>query len=111
MPIVIDFTSGRMERRSSDGLFLDFLSSPPYIAEARVRSDSVSSTGSCGRFVLRQRVVQLMTCMEDVSSDDDIHEELSRSLDQAFLICGKKMPSKMQDFRSPNNQYLFCVCI
>ncbi|KAM9320861.1 inositol polyphosphate 5-phosphatase K isoform 3-T3 [Gastrophryne carolinensis] len=40
-----------------------------------------------------------MTCLEDVSSDDDLNEELSRSIDQAFLICGKKTASRMQDFR------------
>lgn len=89
-----------MERRGTERLDLDFLSLPPYSAEDRARSDSLSSTGSCSRFVLRQRVAQLMTCMEDVSSDDDLHEELCRSIDQAFLICGKKIPSRMQDFRS-----------
>ncbi|XP_018101770.1 inositol polyphosphate 5-phosphatase K isoform X2 [Xenopus laevis] len=67
--------------------------------EERVRSDSLSSTGSYGKFVLRQRVAQLMTCMEDVSSDEDLHEELSRSIDQAFLICGRKMVPKTLDFR------------
>ncbi|XP_071994241.1 inositol polyphosphate 5-phosphatase K isoform X1 [Engystomops pustulosus] len=82
-----------MERHCEDRSDMDFFS------EVRVRSDSQGSTGSCGKFVLRQRVAQLMTCMEDVSSDDDLQEELSRSIDQAFLICGKKMPPKMQDFR------------
>ncbi|KAG8590227.1 hypothetical protein GDO81_006685 [Engystomops pustulosus] len=82
-----------MERHCEDRSDMDFFS------EVRVRSDSQGSTGSYGKFVLRQRVAQLMTCMEDVSSDDDLQEELSRSIDQAFLICGKKMPPKMQDFR------------
>ncbi|KAG9485866.1 hypothetical protein GDO78_008771 [Eleutherodactylus coqui] len=86
-----------MERRSEERSDMDFFSLPSI--EARVRSDSLGSTGSCGKFVLRQRVAQLMTCMEDVSSDDDLHEELSRSIDQAFVICGKKIPPKMMDFR------------
>lgn len=85
-----------MERHSEERSLMDFLL--PSV-EARVRSDSLGSTGSCGKSVLRQRVAQLMTCMEDVSSDDDLHEEISRSIDQAFLICGKKIPLKMLDFR------------
>ncbi|KAM3934122.1 inositol polyphosphate 5-phosphatase K isoform 1-T1 [Leptodactylus fuscus] len=86
-----------MERHSQDSPDMDFFSVPS--TEARVRSDSLGSTGSCGKFALRQKVAQLMTCMEDVSSDDDLHEELSRSIDQAFLICGKMIPPKMMDFR------------
>lgn len=65
----------------------------------RSRSASFSSTGSSGRLQLRQRVAQLMACVEDISSDDDIHEEVSRTLDEAFLIWGKKMKDKWQEFR------------
>ncbi|MEE6469239.1 hypothetical protein FKM82_008548 [Ascaphus truei] len=86
------------ERSEADSLPLT-LSNLESLHQDRGRSDSLSSAGSCGRFVLRQRVAQLMTCMEDVSSDDDLHEVLSRSLDQAFLICGKRMAPKTQDFR------------
>ncbi|XP_049657741.1 inositol polyphosphate 5-phosphatase K isoform X2 [Accipiter gentilis] len=65
----------------------------------RSRSASFSSTGSSGRLQLRQRVAQLMACVEDISSDDDIHEEVSRTLDEAFLIWGKKLKDKWQEFR------------
>ncbi|XP_069647390.1 inositol polyphosphate 5-phosphatase K isoform X2 [Haliaeetus albicilla] len=65
----------------------------------RSRSASISSTGSSGRLQLRQRVAQLMACVEDISSDDDIHEEVSRTLDEAFLIWGKKLKDKWQEFR------------
>ncbi|XP_063002497.1 inositol polyphosphate 5-phosphatase K isoform X2 [Elgaria multicarinata webbii] len=66
---------------------------------SRSRSASVSSTGSSGRVQLRQRVAQLMACVEDVSSDDEIHEEVSRTIDEAFLICGKKLKEKLQEIR------------
>ncbi|XP_028942825.1 inositol polyphosphate 5-phosphatase K isoform X1 [Antrostomus carolinensis] len=65
----------------------------------RSRSASLGSTGSIGRFQLRQRVAQLMACVEDISSDDEIHEEVSRTLDEAFLIWGKKLKDKWQEFR------------
>ncbi|KAM6048227.1 inositol polyphosphate 5-phosphatase K isoform 2-T2 [Theristicus caerulescens] len=65
----------------------------------RSRSASFSSTGSSGRLQLRQRVAQLMACVEDISSDDEIHEEVSRTLDEAFLIWGKKLKDKWREFR------------
>ncbi|XP_054022325.1 inositol polyphosphate 5-phosphatase K isoform X2 [Dryobates pubescens] len=65
----------------------------------RSRSASVGSTGSSGRVQLRQRVAQLMACVEDIGSDDEIHEEVSRTLDEAFLLWGKKMKDKWQEFR------------
>lgn len=65
----------------------------------RSRSASFSSTGSSSRLQLRQRVAQLMACVEDISSDDEIHEEVSRTLDEAFLIWEKKLKEKWQEFR------------
>nr|XP_030143937.3 inositol polyphosphate 5-phosphatase K isoform X1 [Taeniopygia guttata] len=75
------------------------LSEPESGASLRSRSASLSSTGSSGRLQLRHRVAQLMACVEDISSDDEIHEEVSRTLDEAFLIWGKKMKDKWQEFR------------
>ncbi|XP_020659193.2 inositol polyphosphate 5-phosphatase K isoform X2 [Pogona vitticeps] len=68
-------------------------------AQLRSRSTSLSSTSSSGRLHLRQRVAQLMACVEDVSSDDEIHEEVLRTLDEAFLICGKKQRERGQSIR------------
>ncbi|XP_032859093.2 inositol polyphosphate 5-phosphatase K isoform X2 [Tyto alba] len=65
----------------------------------RSRSASFSTTRSSGRLQLRQRVAQLMACVEDISSDDEIHEEVSRTLDEAFLIWEKKLKDKWQEFR------------
>ncbi|XP_042298666.1 inositol polyphosphate 5-phosphatase K isoform X4 [Sceloporus undulatus] len=50
-------------------------------------SSSLSSAGSAGRFLLRQRVAQLMSRVEDVSSDEELQEQVSLALDQAFLRC------------------------
>lgn len=75
------------------------LSEPESGASLRSRSASLSSTGSSGRLQLRHRVAQLMACVEDISSDDEIHEEVSRTLDEAFLIWGKKLKDKWQEFR------------
>lgn len=62
----------------------------------RLRSDSTSSSASQGsksKMVLRQRLSQLLTCIEDMSSDDEASEEMSRSLDEAFQLCGRFMPT------------------
>ncbi|KAM9729362.1 inositol polyphosphate 5-phosphatase K isoform 2-T2 [Menidia menidia] len=62
----------------------------------RVRSDSTSSSASQSsrsKTLLRQRLSQLMTCIEDMSSDDEAGEEVSRTLDEAFHLCGRFIPS------------------
>lgn len=43
--------------------------------------------------LLRQRLSQLLTCIEDMSSDDEASEEVSRTLDEAFQLCGRYMPT------------------
>lgn len=88
--------SGEDALQDSAALTLNDLES---LQNFRSRSASVSSTGSSGRAQLRQRVAQLMACVEDIGSDDEIHEEVSRSLDEAFLLWGKKMKDKWQEFR------------
>lgn len=80
----------------SEGLSLNDLES---LGSLRSRSASIGSTGSSGRAQLRHRVAQLMACVEDISSDDEIQEEVSRTLDEAFLIWGKKLKDKWQEFR------------
>ncbi|KAL2094392.1 hypothetical protein ACEWY4_009111 [Coilia grayii] len=58
----------------------------------RSRSDSTSSTASqstSGRLLLRQRLTQLLSCVEDLSSDEETNDEVSRTLDEAFSLCGR----------------------
>ena len=67
-----------------------------FTGSLRVRSDSMSSSASQGsrsKVLLRQRLAQLLTCIEDLSSDDEASEEVSRSLDEAFQLCGSYMPT------------------
>lgn len=99
--------SGEDAFQHSEGLSLNDLESVPSL---RSRSASISSTGSSGRVQLRHRVAQLMACVEDISSDDEIHEEVSRTLDEAFLIWGKKLKDKWQEFRFRSLQlFVFVV--
>ncbi|XP_034033332.1 inositol polyphosphate 5-phosphatase K [Thalassophryne amazonica] len=62
----------------------------------RARSNSTSSStsqGSRSKMVLRQRLSQLLTCIEDMSSDDEASEEVSHKLDEAFQLCGCFIPT------------------
>ncbi|XP_024921207.1 inositol polyphosphate 5-phosphatase K [Cynoglossus semilaevis] len=66
------------------------------IGSPRRRSDSLSSTtsqGSKSKMQLRQRLFQLLSRIEDMSSEDEASEEVSRSLDDAFQLCGCLMPT------------------
>lgn len=70
---------------------MDLLTDDP-----RVRSDSMSSSTSVGsrtRILLRQRLSQLLTRIDDMSSDDEASEEVSRTLDEAFHLCGRFIPT------------------
>lgn len=52
--------------------------------------------------LLRQRLSQLLTCIDDMSSDDEASEEVSRTLDEAFQLCGRFIPTDA--FRSTCEQ-------
>lgn len=69
----------------------------------RVRSDSMASTATLStgsRLLLRQRLTQLMTCVDDLDPSDKLHDQVARTLDNAFLICGKKAGrTKKDNFR------------
>ncbi|CAG5873649.1 unnamed protein product [Menidia menidia] len=56
-------------------------------------TSSSASQSSRSKTLLRQRLSQLMTCIEDMSSDDEAGEEVSRTLDEAFHLCGRFIPS------------------
>lgn len=62
-------------------------------APGRYRSDSIASsaTQSTGsKLILRQRLNQLMTCVDDLDPSDELHEKVAKTLDNAFVICGKR---------------------
>ncbi|XP_029302192.1 inositol polyphosphate 5-phosphatase K-like isoform X2 [Cottoperca gobio] len=68
----------------------------------RVRSDSLSSdaTQSTGsKLVLRHRVNQLMTCVEDLDPKNELYEKMFKTLYNAFLVCGKRDDKKKKSFR------------
>ncbi|KAM9846941.1 inositol polyphosphate 5-phosphatase K [Aulostomus maculatus] len=66
----------------------------PLTLSPRLRSDSTSSSASSRtKMLLRQRLSQLLTCIEDMSSDDEASEEVSRTLDEAFQLCGRFVPT------------------
>ncbi|KAA8586935.1 inositol polyphosphate 5-phosphatase K isoform X1 [Etheostoma spectabile] len=67
-----------------------------FTSSPRLRSDSMGSStsqGSRSKVLLRQRLSQLLTCIEDMSSDDEANEEVSRTLDEAFQLCGCPIPT------------------
>ncbi|CAL8350386.1 unnamed protein product [Lota lota] len=67
--------------------------------DVRVRSRSLASDASqstAGKLLLRQRLHQLMTCVDDLGPRDELHHRVSQALDGAFLLCGRRagMPRK-----------------
>ncbi|MEQ2278110.1 hypothetical protein XENORESO_012719, partial [Xenotaenia resolanae] len=78
----------------------------------RLRSDSTSSStsqSSRSKTLLRQRLSQLMTCIEDLSSDDEVGEEVSRTLDEAFQLCGRLLPTDAFRLTNAHNHKLHLV--
>lgn len=66
----------------------------------RVRSDSLSSdaTQSTGsKLVLRHRLNQLMTCMDDLDPRNELYEKMVKTLDNVFLICSKQANKPKKD--------------
>lgn len=84
----------------------------------RIRSDSFCSdaTRSTGnKLGLRHRLNQLMTCVDDLDPKNELHEKVVKTLDNAFLICGKRANKPKKDsFRwrpmSPlNSSFLYLL--
>lgn len=68
-----------------------------------VRPDSIASSAtqsSGSRLLLRQRLAQLMTCVDDLDPSPQLQEQVVGSLDNTFLICGKRANRfKKENFR------------
>lgn len=81
----------------------------------RIRSDTVSSdaTQSTGsRLALRHRLNQLMTCVDDLDPKNELHDKVVKTLDSAFLACGKRAYKPKKDsFRWRMTSSLFFLCL
>jgi len=66
----------------------------PHVRSRSLASNTSQSTAS--KLLLRQRLHQLMTCIDDLGPRDELHLKVSRALDGAFLLCGRRagMPRK-----------------
>lgn len=75
-------------------------------------SDHTQSTGS--KLVLRHRLSQLMTCVDDLDPKNELHDKVVKTLDNAFLICGKRANKPKKDsFRwrtYVTSSLVFSVC-
>lgn len=58
-------------------------------------SDATQSTGS--KLVLRHRFNQLLTCVDDLDPENKLHEEIVKTLDKAFVICGRRVNKPKKD--------------
>lgn len=86
----------------------------PVTLSPRLRSDSSSSSASQGsksKMFLRQRLNQLLTCIEDMSSDEEASEEVSRTLDEAFQLCGRFVPTDSFRWTHVPHRFNFCRSI
>lgn len=81
----------------------------------RDHSDSISSDATqstCSRLALRHRVNQLMTCLDDLDPENELHDKVSKSLDNAFVVCGTRANKLKKDrFRWRSNDNIFSISL
>ena len=63
----------------------------------RERSDSYSTQSTGSKLLLRHRLNQLITCVDDLDPKTELHEKMIKTLDNAFLVCGKKANKPKKD--------------
>lgn len=63
----------------------------------RERSDSYSTQSTGSKLLLRHRLNQLMTCVDDLDPKTELHEKMIKTLDNAFLVCGKRANKPKKD--------------
>lgn len=69
-------------------------------------SDATQSTGS--KAVLRHRLNQLLTCVDGLDTEMELHEKVSKTLDNAFFVCGTRANRQRKNkFRWRTNCCLF----
>lgn len=70
-------------------------------------SDATQSTGS--RAVLWHRLNQLLTCVDDLDAETELHEKMSQTLDNVFSFCAMRTNKlRKKRFRWRTNRWLFC---
>lgn len=62
---------------------------------ASFSSDATQSTAS--RLVLRHRLHQLMTCLDDLDPTNDLHDKVVKTLDNAFVVFGRRASKPKKD--------------
>lgn len=76
----------------------------------RERSDTHSTQSTGTKLALRHRLNQLMTCVDDLDPKHELHEKMVHTLDNAFLVCGKRANKPRKDkFRWKENMSAFCA--
>lgn len=63
----------------------------------RKRTESVSTQSTGSKLALLHRLHQLMTCVEDLNPKNELHERVVKTLDYAFLVCGKRANKPKKD--------------
>lgn len=74
-------------------------------------SDATQSTGN--KLVLRHRLNQLVTCVDDFDPENELHEKVVKILDNAFIICSMRANKpKKERFRWRTNviSLVFSMC-
>lgn len=66
----------------------------------REHSDSFSSEATqstASRLALRHRLNQLMTCLDDLDPEHELHDKVVKTLDNAFVVCGTRASKPKKD--------------
>nr|XP_012771275.2 inositol polyphosphate 5-phosphatase K isoform X1 [Maylandia zebra] len=63
----------------------------------RKRTESISTQSTGSKLALLHRLHQLMTCVEDLNPKNELHEKVVKTLDYAFLVCGKRANKPKKD--------------
>lgn len=85
-------------------------------SEGRPHSESFSSDATqstSGKVFLRHRLNQLVTCVDDWDPENELHEKVVKTLDNAFIICGMKANKQKKDrirWRTNVTSLVFSVC-
>lgn len=78
----------------------------------REHSDSISSDATqstASRLALRHRLNQLMTCLDDLNPEHELHDKVVKTLDNAFVVCGTRASKPKKDKFRWMGKFGFCT--